>query len=57
MTLWKIPDSTTAMFMETFYSELTKGHTPRESLHIAQKYLINNGASDPFYWAPFVILD
>lgn len=57
MTLWKIPDSTTAIFMETFYSELTKGHTPRESLHIAQKYLIHNGASDPFYWAPFVILD
>lgn len=57
MTLWKIPDSTTAMFMENFYSELTKGHTPRESLHIAQKYLINNGASDPLYWAPFVILD
>jgi len=57
MTLWKIPDATTAMFMEQFYFELAKGHTPRESLHYAQKYLINNGASDPFYWAPFVILD
>ena len=20
-------------------------------------YLIQNGASDPFYWAPFVVLD
>ena len=57
MTLWKIPDATTAMFMEQFYYELAKGHTPRESLHIAQKYLISNGASDPFYWAPFIILD
>ena len=57
MTLWKIPDATTAMFMEHFYSELVNGHTPRESLHIAQQFLIDNGASDPFYWAPFVILD
>lgn len=57
MTLWKIPDATTAMFMEHFYSELAKGHTPRESLHAAQNYLINNGASDPFYWAPFILLD
>lgn len=57
MTLWKIPDATTALFMEQFYSELAKGHTPRESLHYAQQYLINNGASDPYYWAAFVLLD
>ncbi len=57
MTLWKIPDTTTTMFMEQFYSQLTSGCTLRESLHKAQQYLIDNGASDPFYWAPFIILD
>lgn len=57
MTLWKIPDATTAMFMGEFYRKLAEGFTPRQSLRCAQKYLIDNGASEPFYWAPFIILD
>ena len=57
MTLWKVPDTTTAMFMEEFYKQLLKGHTVRKAVRMSQEYLIKNGASDPFYWAPFVVLD
>lgn len=57
MTLWKVPDATTAMFMEEFYKQLLAGHTIREAVKKAQNYLINNGADDPFYWAPFIVLD
>lgn len=57
MTLWKVPDSTTAMFMEEFYKNLNQGKTVRQSVRAAQDHLIKNGISDPYYWAPFVVLD
>ena len=57
MTLWKIPDQTTALFMEKFYEQLLTGRSLRQSVKEAQLYLIENGATDPFYWAAFVVLD
>lgn len=57
MTLWKIPDQTTALFMEKFYEQLLAGRSLRQSVKEAQLYLIENGATDPFYWAAFVVLD
>ncbi len=57
MTLWKVPDATTAMFMEEFYKQLLTGLTVRQAVKKAQDFLIANGADDPFYWAPFVVLD
>lgn len=57
MTLWKIPDQTTALFMEKFYEQLLAGRSIRQSVKDAQLYLIENGATDPFYWAAFVVLD
>lgn len=57
MTLWKIPDQTTALFMEKFYEQLLAGRGLRQSVKDAQRYLIKNGATDPFYWAAFVALD
>lgn len=57
MTLWKIPDTTTTMFMTEFYSQLLSGRSKHQSLKNAQNYLIENGASNPYYWASFVLLD
>ncbi len=57
MTLWKIPDTTTTMFMTEFYSQLLSGKSKRQSLKSAQNYLIENGASDPYYWASFILID
>lgn len=57
MTLWKIPDNTTIMFMKEFYTHLLSGKSKHQSLKNAQKFLIENGASDPYYWASFILLD
>jgi len=57
MTLWKIPDNTTTMFMTEFYKQLLSGKTKHQSLKAAQKYMKENGASDPYYWASFILLD
>lgn len=57
MTLWKIPDNTTAMFMTEFYKQLLSGQTKHQSLKAAQNYLKANGASNPYYWASFILLD
>lgn len=57
MTLWKVSDEITTMFMEEFYKNLLNGASVRQSVRNAQKYLIKSGASDPFYWAPFVVID
>lgn len=57
MTLWKVSDDITALFMEQFYKHLLAGKTIRQSVKLSQDHLIAHGASDPFYWAPFVVLD
>lgn len=57
MTLWKVPDSTTYMFTQEFYKNLVNDKSPREATRKAQQYLIEAGAADPYYWAPFVVLD
>lgn len=57
MTLWKIPDNTTTMFMTEFYKQLLSGKTKHQSLKEAQNYLKANGASNPYYWASFILLD
>lgn len=56
MSLWKVPDEETKELMRTFYKELLNGHTPHQSLKIAQKQLIAKGKS-PYYWAGFILLD
>ena len=43
--------------MERFYKHLLAGKTIRQSVKLSQDYLIAHGASDPFYWAPFVVMD
>lgn len=57
MTLWKVSDDITALFMEQFYKHLLAGKTIRQAVRLSQDYLIAHGASDPFYWAPFVVMD
>lgn len=57
MTLWKIPDNITTMFMQEFYHQLLEGQDIHQSLKNAQSYLKTNGASDPYYWASFILLD
>lgn len=57
MTLWKVSDETTCMFMTEFYRQLANGLNTRQALKRARTYLIEQGATDPYYWAAFVAMD
>lgn len=57
MSLWKVPDIPTSMLMGYFYQNLFQGMDIRSSLIEAQKQLQNEGYTDPFYWASFIVID
>lgn len=56
MSLWKVPDESTAMLMTCFYENLLNGDSPRESLKVAMRK-VSEVFPDPYYWGAFVILD
>ena len=60
MSLDKVDDKATMIFMVEFYRSLMSGKTKLQSLKDAQKYLrsVENGKYDkPEYWASFIMLD
>lgn len=60
MSLWKVNDKATAILMEKFYENLSKGMGMAEALRTAQQYLRiieRSKYDDPYYWAAFVLLD
>ena len=59
-SLWQIPDSETAMLMETFFTELGNTKDVYAAMQTAQKQIIalkrkDTGLAHPFYWAAFGI--
>lgn len=59
MSLWKVHDEATALFMQTFYGNLLSGKSKRDSFAAAQMALREHRdyGKDPAYWAAFVMLD
>lgn len=63
MTLWKVDDEATQMFMTEFYRDYLETNSKQHALKEAQKYLqtfVEDGVNkfaDPYYWAGFVLLD
>ena len=59
MSLWKVHDEATALFMQTFYENLLSGKSKRDSFAAAQMALREHRdyGKDPAYWAAFVMLD
>jgi CHAT domain-containing protein len=55
-SLWNINDRSTAVFMEYFYADLTKGRTKREALALAKKRMLRSIYSSPYHWAAFILL-
>lgn len=61
-SLWSIPDESTKVFVDLFYSFLQQGMSKAEALRTAQLELItaensseiNNDYSHPFYWGAFI---
>ena len=64
MTLWKVDDDATQLFMTAFYRDYLKNNSKQHALKVAQEYLKSFTSdegehvySDPYYWAGFVLLD
>ena len=57
-TLWVVDDEATAAFIIRFYQELTNATvTKAEALHRAQQSILQNPKySQPYYWAPYVLV-
>jgi CHAT domain-containing protein len=55
LSLWKVPDAATEIFMSRFYDLLGQGIPPAEAVRRVQAEFRSkpriNGWSDPFYWA------
>lgn len=56
MTLWKVNDKATSLFMTTFYSNLFEGDSKHSAFMKAQG-AVRTQYDDPYYWAPFIMLD
>ncbi len=55
-TLWSVPDESTAILMENFYTYLKQGKSKAEALKTAQSEMLKSDKySHPFYWAGFVL--
>lgn len=56
MSLWKVDDGVTAIFMEHFYKFLFETNDRHKALKLAQDE-VKKQFPDPFYWAAWVMLD
>lgn len=56
MTLWKVSDQATMRFMDLFYGKLSGGASKYDAFKEAQATL-SREYRDPYYWAPFIMLD
>ncbi|MFZ5973196.1 MAG: CHAT domain-containing protein [Bacteroidota bacterium] len=55
VSLWKVADESTAIFMVEFYNQLLTGKSKSQALKAARKKLMADARySHPYYWAPFV---
>lgn len=57
VSLWDVPDYTTSIFMQAFYTNLLRGYDTQSSLKYAKSTLISKGYTDPYYWGAYVILN
>ena len=56
MSLWKVPDESTAILMTEFYRNLMNGVEIHQALKNAENK-VKEFYPDPYYWAGFIILD
>lgn len=56
-TLWDIPDEASAVAMQSFYQHLNSGNDITCSLRLMRQDMINQGFTNPYYWAAFVNLE
>jgi len=55
LSLWRISDKATAIFMDHFYRCLSEGNDKAQALRLAKIKMIDSNFSHPYYWAAFVL--
>jgi CHAT domain-containing protein len=56
VSLWSVPDESTAKLMQLFYTQLVKEHRDKGvALQLAREEL-RKQYPNPYYWAPFVLI-
>ena len=50
VSLWQVSDSSTALLMEEFYSNLVTGKSKSAALAAARQALMAKGYDNPFFW-------
>ena len=55
LSLWKINDKSTSIFMNYFYYYLSQGNEKARALRLAKLKMIESKFCHPFYWAAFVL--
>jgi len=55
LSLWQVDDSSTQLFMESFYQKLKLGLTASAALRMTQVQIMQD-FPHPFYWAPFFLI-
>jgi len=55
ITLWRINDESTSIFMNSFYYYLSLGNDKAQALRLAKLKMLNSKFCHPFYWAAFIL--
>lgn len=53
---WVLEDAATEQLMKHFFKHLDSEGSANESLHHDRKWLRNNGFTNTFQWAPFMLM-
>ena len=56
MSLWNVNDEATSLMMKSFYTFLMSGNPKREAFRRAMM-TVREKYRDPYYWAPFIMMD
>ena len=56
MSLWNVNDEATSLMMKSFYTFLMSGDPKREAFRRAMM-TVREKYRDPYYWAPFIMMD
>ena len=56
MSLWKVPDTETAEFMQEMYKNLFAGKEISDAFYQAQTTMKNKYRNDPYKWAAWVLV-
>jgi len=56
MSLWKVPDNTTAEFMQGFYKNIFNKQSINDAFYNAQSMMKNKYRKQPYKWAAWILV-